>query len=406
MLKNLFKRFNKQPAKVFDEPALMNTFARQPVSFDRGDGLNLWDDEGKLYLDALGGIAVAILGHSHPTINKTISLQAARLMHSSNLFHIKEQAELGEKFCQIAQMEKVFICNSGTEANEAAIKIARKYGNNKGVSTPTVITFKGGFHGRTMGALSATANEGLQKGFTPLLPGFMHLEYNNIKAIEAVKGDNNIVAVMVEPILGESGVIVPDEGYLSALRQLCDDNDWLLICDEIQTGMGRTGKWFAYQHENILPDVMTSAKALGNGVPIGACAARGKAAQVLQPGDHGSTFGGNHFACKVAMTVIDTMNNDKLVENAAEMGALLKKQLQQKLGTHEKVTNVRGKGLMVAVELDQAYEGLAQSFLEQGLVVNITGGGKVIRLLPAAIIKPAQVKKITDTILQVVNQLS
>lgn len=384
----------------------MNTFARQPVSFDKGDGLNLWDEEGKQYLDALGGIAVTILGHSHPAINKTISLQAARLMHSSNLFHIKEQAELGDKFCQIAKMEKVFFCNSGTEANEAAIKIARKYGHQKGINTPTVITFNGGFHGRTMGALSATANEGLQKNFTPLLPGFMHLEYNNIKAVEAVKDDANIVAVMVEPILGESGVIVPHEGFLASLRQLCHDNDWLLICDEIQTGMGRTGKWFAYEHEAILPDVMTSAKALGNGVPIGACAARGKAAEILKPGDHGSTFGGNHFACKVAMTVIETINNDKLVENAAEMGALLKKQLQQKLGTHEKVTDVRGKGLMLAVELDQAYEGLAQSFLDHALVVNIAGGGKVIRLLPAAIIKPAQVTKISNTILEVVNKLS
>lgn len=385
--------------------SLMNTFNRLPVAFNRGEGVFLWDTENKQYIDALGGIAVNILGHSHPEISKTISEQADKLLHVSNLFHIEEQAELGVKFCKISGMDRVFFCNSGAEANEAAIKIARLHGNNNDIDTPTIITTNNSFHGRTMATLSATGNEGLQKGFTPLLSDFIHVAYNDIAEIEQHSNNENVVAVMVEPIQGEAGVIIPDAGYLNELRALCDKNNWLLILDEIQTGMGRTGSWFAYQHEGILPDVMTSAKALGNGIPIGACAAMGAAAEVLTPGTHGSTFGGNPFACAVAHKTIEILEQEELVNNAAEIGSYLLKKLQHTLAINSRVTNIRGKGLMLAVELDHAYEDLAKQFLEAGLVVNITGGGKVIRLLPAAIIDKSDADSITDIIASVLDKL-
>jgi len=405
MLKTILNKLNKTPEPNFSAPALMNTFNRLPVSFVRGEGVSLWDKNGKQYIDALGGIAVTILGHSHPVISQTISLQASQLLHTSNLFHIEEQTELGNKFCQISQMDKVFFCNSGAEANEAAIKIARLHGNNNGIKTPTIITAHNSFHGRTMATLSATGNENLQKGFQPLLADFIHVNYNDIDAIREHADNNNVVAVMVEPIQGESGIIIPDEDYLSQLRAVCDELGWLLILDEIQSGMGRTGTWFAYQHQKILPDVMTSAKALGNGIPIGACAAQGPAADILGPGSHGSTFGGNPFACKVASTTIDVLEQENLLDNASQVGAYLKKQLQQQIGTHEKVVDIRGKGMMLAVELDTAYPNLAQRFLDKGLIVNITGAGKTIRLLPAVILTEAQATKIAQIIHDVVAHL-
>ena len=383
----------------------MNTFNRLPVAFTKGDGVVLWDTENKQYLDALGGIAVTILGHSHPEITQTITEQAEKLLHVSNLFHIDEQAELADKFCQISDMDRVFLCNSGAEANEAAIKIARLHGNNNGIKTPTIITTQNSFHGRTMATLSATGNETLQSGFTPLLPDFVHVPYNDVKAIEKQAKNKNIVAVMVEPIQGESGIIIPDTGYLKALRDLCDKNDWLLILDEIQTGMGRTGQWFAYQHEGILPDIMTSAKALGNGIPVGACAATGKAAEILTPGTHGSTFGGNPFASAVALKTIEIIERDNLVDHAAKMGAYLLKKLQHTLAINSRITNIRGKGLMLAIDLAKAYDNLAEKFLDAGLVVNITGGGKIIRLLPAAIIDESDANNITDIIASVLDKL-
>ncbi len=405
MLKEFINKIRNKTSEPYSEHSLMNTFARLPVSFSRGQGTQLWDTDGNQYLDALGGIAVTILGHSHPKISEIISLQANKLMHCSNLFHIQEQAQLGEKFCQIAEMDKVFFCNSGAEANEAAIKIARLYGNQQNIATPTIITAHNSFHGRTMATLSATGNEGLQKGFEPLLEDFIHVEYNSIEAIEEHASNEQVVAVMMEPIQGESGIIMPDEGYLKQLREVCDRNNWLLILDEIQTGMGRTGKWFAYQHEDITPDIMTSAKALGNGVPIGACAARGKAAEVLGPGTHGSTFGGNPFACQVAMSVIEVMQSENLVEQAASRGAYLKTQLSQNLATLECVTKVRGKGMMLAVELDQPVPDLAVKLLNEFLVVNITGGGKIIRLLPAVIMTENECRQVAEIIQTVLSQL-
>ena len=406
MLQKVIDTMSNKALGKKSSDSLMNTFNRLPVSFTKGDGVTLWDTEDKQYLDALGGIAVAILGHSHSEISKTIAEQANKLLHVSNLFQIDEQAELASKFCQISNMDRVFFCNSGAEANEAAIKLARLYGNNKGIDTPTIITAQHSFHGRTMATLSATGNEALQSGFTPMLPDFIHVPYNNIEAMEQHSSNENIVAIMVEPILGEAGIIIPDNGYLTALRELCDKNEWLLILDEIQTGMGRTGEWFAYQHEQVIPDVMTSAKALGNGIPIGACAASGKASEILTPGTHGSTFGGNPFACAVALKTIEVLEQDDLLNHASDIGAYLLKKLQHTLAINGRVVNIRGKGLMLAVELDQAYDNLVNQFLEAGLVVNITGGGKVIRMLPSALIDKSDADSITDIIASVLDKLA
>ncbi len=383
----------------------MNAYARLPVSFVRGEGAQLWDANGKQYLDALGGIAVTFLGHCHDTISQTISLQASTLLHTSNLFHIAAQAKLGEEFCRISGMDKVFFTNSGAEANEAAIKISRLYAQKKGIANPVVITMNNSFHGRTMATLSATGNQAIKAGFAPLLSDFMHVNFNDIAALQACEGNDNIVAVMLEPIQGEGGILVPEEGYLSAVRELCNRNGWLLIVDEIQAGIGRTGKWFGHQHDGIEPDVITSAKALGNGIPIGACAAKGTAAELISPGTHGTTFGGNPFACQVALSVIDVIESENYLARATELGGLLKKQLHQRIGTTDKVVEIRGRGLMLGVELDQVYPNLAKIFLDHGLVVNITGGGKVIRLLPAVVTSDKQASQIAEIIGAVIDDL-
>jgi len=405
MLKKLFSKLRQEPQPSYPEPALMNSYARLPISFVRGEGCLLWDNNGKEYIDALGGIAVTFLGHSHPKLSEAISLQANKLLHISNLFHIAEQAKLGEKFCRISGMDKVFFGNSGAEANEAAIKLARLHGNSKGVKNPTIITMNQSFHGRTMATLSASGNEAIHKGFHPLVSSFVYADYNNIDSVKAHADNADVVAVMVEPIQGEGGVIMSDEGYLTSLREVCDQQGWLLIVDEIQTGMGRTGKWFGFMHDGISPDIVTSAKALGNGIPIGACAARGAAAELMSPGTHGSTFGGNPFASKAAETVIDVIEQEQLVGQAEKIGCFLKRQCQQKLGTLTQVTDIRGKGLMMGIELDQVYPNLAQTFLDKGLVINITGGGKVIRLLPSALLTEKQAKTIAETIHDVVITL-
>lgn len=395
----------RQSGEHYPEPALMNAYTRLPVSFVRGEGALLWDANGKQYIDGLGGIAVTFLGHCHPKISQTISLQANTLLHTSNLFHISAQAKLGEALCRISGMEKAFFTNSGAEANELAIKISRLYARKKNIENPVIISMNNGFHGRTMATLSATGNPSIQQGFEPLVGEFLHVDYNDIEAVKALSSNDNVVAVMVEPIQGEGGVLMPDQGYLAELRGLCTDNAWLMISDEIQTGVGRTGHWYAYQAEDILPDVVTTAKALGNGIPIGACLAHGDAASLISPGSHGTTFGGNPFSCQVALSVIDVIEQEEYVTRAGELGALLKKQLQQQIGTSDKVIEVRGRGLMLGVELDQAYPNLAQAFLDQGLVVNITGGGKVIRLLPAVVTTEQQIKKIAQIIGLIVDGL-
>ena len=383
----------------------MQAYARLPVSFVRGEGAQLWDANGNQYIDALGGIAVTFLGHCHPTISQTISLQANTLLHTSNLFHIPAQAKLSEALCRISGMEKVFFGNSGAEANEAAIKITRLYAREKNIDSPIVVCMNGSFHGRTMATLSASGNPAIQNGFEPIVSEFIHVDFDDIGALESLQDNPNIVAVMLEPILGEGGIIVPGDDYLKNVRSLCDKNEWLMVTDEIQTGVGRTGNWYAYQASGILPDVVTSAKALGNGIPIGACLAQGKAAQLITPGTHGSTYGGNPFATQVALSVIDIIEQENYLEQASALGPLLKKSLLERIGTSGKVVDVRGRGLMIGIELKQIYPNLAKKFLNAGLVVNITGGGKVIRLLPAVVATEKQIKQIAEIIASVVESL-
>lgn len=405
MLKKLFKRFKRKPKGEYAEPNLMPAYARLPVSFVRGEGAELWDANGKSYIDALGGIAVTFLGHCHPTISQTISLQANTLLHTSNLFHIDAQAKLAKALCRVSGMENAFFTNSGAEANEAAIKISRLYAQSKNIDAPVIVTMNHSFHGRTMATLSATGNAAIKEGFAPHLPDFIHVDYNDIGALQAVADNANIVAVMLEPIQGEGGIIVPNDGYLKQVRELCNANKWLLIADEIQTGMGRTGHWFAHQAEGITPDVLCCAKALGNGIPIGACLAKGKAATLISPGKHGSTFGGNPFACQVALSVIDVIESENYVEHAALLGEQLKSQITELVGASDKIVDIRGRGLMMGIELDQAYPNLAQIFLDNGLVVNITGAGKVIRLLPSVVTSKPQISQIANTIASVVDSL-
>jgi len=381
----------------------MTTYAPMDVTFDHGEGAILWDTEGKQYLDALAGIAVCGLGHAHPAVTSAISEQAAKLIHTSNLYRIENQQLLADELCRLSGLDSVFFSNSGAEANEAAIKIARMYGNSKSISSPGIIVMENSFHGRTMATLSATGNRNVQAGFEPLVQGFIRAPYNNIEAIENIAGNSsNIVAIMVEPIQGESGIVVPDPDYLNKLRKICDDNDWLLILDEIQTGMGRTGKWFAYQHNGILPDIMTLAKSLGNGVPIGACVANSKAAAVMKPGSHGSTFGGNPLACATALAVIRTITQENLVERAATAGKLLQDKLSAALVNVAGVSEIRGQGLMIGIQLEKPCKQLMADALQQGLLISVQSE-HVIRLLPPLIINEEQIDTLTSRLSSVVK---
>lgn len=365
---------------------LMQTYSPLPVAFERGEGAWLWDTEGNKYLDALAGVAVCALGHAHPAVTKAICDQASKLLHTSNWYQIPSQEALAKRLCALSNMERVFFSNSGAEANEAAIKLARLYGHNKGIDTPTIIVTDQSFHGRTMATLTATGSRKIQAGFEPLVQGFARVPYNDLDAVRQVaKNNSDVVAVMVEPILGEGGVVIPDDGYLSGLRQICDDNHWLLILDEIQTGLCRTGKWFAGQHENVTPDVMTLAKALGNGMPIGACLARGTAAETLVAGKHGSTYGGNPLVCAVALAVINTMESEKLDQVANKTGQYLIEKLQSALTNMAGVHEIRGKGLMLAIELDRDCGELMTLALKKGLLINVTADN-VLRLLPPLIL--------------------
>lgn len=377
---------------------LMTTYAPMQVTFDHGEGAMLWDTNGKQYLDALAGIAVCGLGHAHPTVTAAISAQAAKLIHTSNLYQIENQQLLADALCRLSGLDRVFFSNSGAEANEAAIKIARMYGNTKGISSPSIIVMENSFHGRTMATLSATGNRNVQAGFEPLVQGFIRAPFNNIDAVESIAANsNNVVAVMVEPIQGEAGIIVPAADYLNKLRKICDENDWLLIVDEIQTGMGRTGQWFAFQHNNIVPDIMTLAKSLGNGVPIGACVANRKAADVMKPGSHGSTFGGNPLACAAGLAVIETILDDDLVARAAATGKQLHGKLQAALMNVAGVKEVRGQGLMIGIQLEVPCKQLVADALQQGLLISVQSD-HVIRLLPPLTISEQQIDALTDTL--------
>jgi acetylornithine aminotransferase len=369
---------------------LMATYRRLPVTFTRGEGAWLWDTAGKRYLDALSGIAVCGLGHAHPAVRDALCEQAGSLLHTSNIYRIGAQEELGETLTTLARMDRVFFANSGAEANEAAIKLARLHAHRRGIEQPAILVMESSFHGRTLATLTATGSRKVQAGFEPLVQGFVRVPYDDVDAVEtAAANRSNIVAILVEPIQGEGGINVPADDYLARLRALCDRHGWLLMLDEIQTGMGRTGHLFAHQRDGIHPDVMTLAKGLGNGVPIGACLARGAAADVLGPGTHGSTFGGNPLACRAAQSVIETIRHEGLTERAASLGAYLRAGLEREIGETDGVRDIRGRGLMIGIELDRPCGELVRHALDAGLLVNVTAE-RVIRLLPPLILERAE----------------
>jgi acetylornithine aminotransferase len=348
----------------------------------RGEGAWLWDSAGKRYLDGLSGIAVNTLGHAHPRFTAALSAQIGRLIHCSNVYQVNEQELLADKLCALTRMQEVFFCNSGCEANEAAIKLARMYGHQQGIESPATIVMEKAFHGRTMATLSATGNRKVQAGFEPLVGGFVRVPYNDLEAIRQVAQNNsNVVAVLVEPIQGEGGIRTLDIEYLQQLRKICDEQNWLLMLDEVQSGIGRTGKWFAHQHSAILPDVMTLAKGLGSGVPIGACLTSGKATSVFQPGNHGSTFGGNPLACVAGLTTLNIIEQDKLLAHADSLGRFMREGFANALQGVAGVVEIRGQGLMIGIELDKPCGELVKLALAQGLLINVTADS-VIRLLP------------------------
>lgn len=363
-------------------PHLMNTYARLPVAFSHGEGSRITDSEGKTYLDALAGIAVSTLGHNHPTLVAALAAQAGRLLHSSNLYRIPQQEQLADKLAALSGMDEVFFCNSGCEANEAAIKLARLYGHQQGIDSPAIIVMEKAFHGRTIATLSATGNRKAQAGFEPLVAGFVRVPYNDLAAIRAIAEHNqNIVAVMLEIVQGEGGINIADVEFQRGLRRLCDEKNWLMVCDEVQCGMGRTGTWFGFQHAAIRPDVATLAKGLGSGVPIGACITAGKAAGLFQPGNHGSTFGGNQLATTAALTTIEVIEKDRLIANAEAIGAAIRAGLAQALAGVAGIVDIRGQGLMIGIELDRPCGELVTRALDAGLLINVTAE-KVVRLLP------------------------
>ncbi len=361
---------------------VMNTYKRLPVAFARGAGVWVWDKQGKRYLDALAGIAVCGLGHSHPRLVEAITAQAGRLIHTSNLYEIELQERLADRLAAISGMDEMFFCNSGCEANEAAIKIARLYGHGRGIELPATIVMDKSFHGRTMATLSATGSRKVQAGFEPLVAGFVRVPFDDLAAVRKVAANNrSVVAVLVELIQGEGGINICGADYLHGLREICDANGWLLMLDEVQSGTGRTGKWFAFQNSGVRPDVMTLAKGLASGVPIGACLAAGPAAGVFKPGNHGSTFGGNPLACAAALATLDIIETENLMANAAAMGDFIRDGLRARLAGVAGVREIRGRGLLIGIELDFACGELVMNGLDAGLLINVTDDN-VVRLLP------------------------
>lgn len=384
---------------------LMNVYSRQNIRFTSGQGAYLIDEQGRRYLDAVAGIAVTSLGHAHSEIALAITAQAVTLIHTSNMYGIEWQEKLSEKLCRLAGMDKTFFCNSGAEANETALKLARLHAHRKGIQNPQIIVMEKSFHGRTLATLSASGNPKGQAGFGPLVDGFIRVPYNDIHTVEEIAASNpNVVAVLMEPVQGEGGVNVASNAYLSALRSVCDDHNWLLMIDEIQTGIGRTGQWFGFQHSNIQPDVITLAKALGNGVPIGACLARGQVADYFSPGLHGSTFGGNPLACRVGCKVLEVIEREKLVQRAVILGQLLQQQIQIGLMDNQRVIAVRSHGLMVGVELDTPCKELvAKCMTEENLLINVTRD-TTVRLLPPLICTENEIIEMANKLTVVINK--
>ena len=383
---------------------IMSTYNRLPVQFERGEGIWLWDSENKQYLDALSGIAVCGLGHAHPAVARAIADQAGTLVHTSNLYGIALQEQLANKLCELSGMERLFFSNSGAESNEAAIKIARLFGHSKNIDIPTIIVMERSFHGRTLATLTATGSRKVQAGFEPLVQGFIRVPYNDLDAIRTVAANSqSVAAILLEPIQGEGGINVPDTSYLDGIRAICDDNDWLMMVDEIQSGMGRTGEWFAYQHSRSIPDVVSIAKALGNGVPIGACLARGKAASMMQPGSHGTTFGGNPLACRAAIAVVDALEQQQCVTNARQLGAHMLSGFAAALADVDGVNEIRGQGLMIGIELDRPCAELVQKALTRGLLINVTAE-RVLRLLPPLILTEKQADMIIEQVSNLIRE--
>jgi acetylornithine/N-succinyldiaminopimelate aminotransferase len=379
-------------------PHLMNTYNRQPVAFTHGEGCHLYDEQGRRYLDALAGIAVNTLGHAHPRLVEALSDQVSRLIHASNLYRIREQEALSDRLAQLSGMDEVFLCNSGCEANEAAIKLARLFGHGKGIDNPAVIVMEHAFHGRTLATLSATGNRKVQAGFEPLVGGFVRVPFDDLAAIEQVAANNpSVAAVLFEPIQGEGGINVAHRDYMQGLRRICDQHGWLLMIDEVQCGIGRTGVWFAHQHAGILADVMTLAKGLGSGVPIGACLAAGSATGVFKPGNHGSTFGGNPLACVAALTTLEVIERDDLLARAAELGTAIRGGLQKALDGVAGVVDIRGDGLMIGIELDCSCTELVGIARDAGLLINVTVD-KVVRLLPPLVMSDAEARQLVETL--------
>jgi len=380
---------------------LIPTYKRQPVAFVRGEGAWLFDRNDRRYLDALSGIAVNALGHAHPALVEAISDQARRLLHTSNLYEIEVQTRLADMLCERAKMDAVFFGNSGSEANEAAIKLARLHGHAKGIDVPKIVVMDNAFHGRTLAALAATGNVSAQTGFGPMPEGFIRVPYGDLAAIEALH-DSSIAAVLVEPIQGEGGVRVPPDDFLPGVRALCNKRDWLMMIDEVQTGVGRTGHWFAHQAAGITPDVMCLAKGLGGGLPIGAAVVAGAALELFGPGSHGSTFGGNPLACRAALAVLETIEKDNLLVHAQAMGESIRSQIEARVGELDCVLDIRGAGLMIGIELDAPCADLVDTAREHGVLLNVTAGS-VIRLLPPLIIGPAEVERLVDTVCDLIE---
>ena len=381
----------------------MNTYARLPVGFTKGEGSYLEDEHGKKYLDALTGIAVVGLGHAHPKVANALADQAKTLTHTSNLYQIPLQTKLAAKLCEISGMDSAFFANSGAEANEAAIKLARIKGSKSGINNPEVIVVDDSFHGRTMATLTATGNRKVHAGFEPLLNGFIRTQFNDIEAIKGIAGNNtNVTAVLVEPILGEAGIVIPDPEYLSKLRAICDDKGWLLMLDEVQTGNGRTGTYFEFLDHDIAPDVVTTAKGLGNGMPIGVCLARGEAAGLFEPGNHGSTFGGNPLACAAALAVIDTIEQESLCSRARILGDRILSGFNKTLTGNNQVKEIRGKGLMLAIELNEDAPNLVNDALEAGILINVAQGN-VIRLLPPLTLTDEEADSIVESVSNLIS---
>lgn len=384
-------------------PAVMPTYGRTDVQFVRGEGVWLIDHQGERYLDGLSGLGVVALGHANPVVAKALADQSGQLLHTSNLYRIPAQEHLAERLAKLSGMENMFFGNSGAEACECAIKIARMFGHQKGFSDPTIIVMDSAFHGRTMATLTATGNRKVHAGFEPLVSGFLRVPFNDVDSIEKIANTSNqVTAIFVEPIQGEGGIQVPDADYLPKLRAICDANDWLLIVDEVQSGNARTGQYFCYQHSDILPDLVTTAKGLGNGVPIGVCLARGAAAHLFKPGNHGSTFGGNPLSCAAANAVLDEFERLEIINHAAQMGEYLQNQFRERLAGENAVKDIRGKGLMLGIELNTPCTELIQRAFERHLLINVTAE-KVIRMLPPLIINREEADQLCDTVCDLIR---